>query len=272
MSSRTPLAVPLVAVVLAAFAAEGVAAQRSLSVDSWRSQLRVEPSGDVDVTETITYRFDGSWNGVYRDVLVSGERQDGSTWRLFLDDVEAVDGRGGELRHETSREGDRLRIKVWVPEARNATRTVIFRYRVENALIHHSSDEQFEGEAFDELNWNVTGQQSRIPIRTASASVRLPEGASGVRGRAWEGPYGSTDSAAVTVEDGLVRASTTRRLAPHEGLTVAAAWDAGVVDRPGALARAGLWPRRRSSGRQTPARCRFPASVARRARGRSRPA
>ncbi len=66
-----------------------------------------------------------------------------------------------------------------------------------------------------------------------------------MRARAWAGPYGSRDEDVdLTVEGASVAARTEEELAPREGLTVAVAWDAGAVDRPGAAARAGLWMER----------------------------
>ncbi|MFW6192723.1 MAG: DUF2207 domain-containing protein, partial [Gemmatimonadota bacterium] len=225
-------------------AASGAAAQgRSLEVESFESDVRVFSTAAVEVTEAITYRFDGSWNGVYRHVPVRGERTDGSEWRMKLELLSVEDADGEELRHETSMKDGRFRVKTWVPGARDTTRTVVFRYRLENALLFHRTDEEdFEGDDFDELNLNVTGHGTEVPVRSASATFHLPAGAAGVRARAWAGSYGSrAEDVDVSVEGAIVRASAEDELAPGEGMTVAVAWDAGVVDRPGALSRAGFW-------------------------------
>lgn len=238
------LSVVLLAGLLAATAGPAAAQGRQLSVESWSSDVRVYRTAAVEVSEHLTYRFQGSWNGVYRDVRVSGERADGSRWRIFVDVESVTDGEGEDLRWETSREGEHRRIKVWVPEAEDATRTVVFRYRVEGALqFHRSEDEGFEGEEFDELFWNVTGHASEIPIRSASATVHLPAEVEGVRGRAWQGPFGSRQEARVEVRGTSVEAGAVGTLEANEGLSVAVAWDAGVVERPGPVARTGLWLR-----------------------------
>jgi hypothetical protein len=212
-------------------------------VERFESDVRVFSTAAVEVTEAITFRFEGSWNGVYRNIPIRGERTDGSEWSIKLDLLSVQSASGEELRHETSLEDGRVRVKTWVPDARDTTRTVVFRYRLENALLFHRSDEEdFEGEDFDELNLNVTGHGWDVPIRSASATFHLPSGASGVRARAWAGPYGSRDEDVdLAVEGATVVARAEEELAPREGLTVAVAWDAGVVDRPGAGARAGLW-------------------------------
>jgi uncharacterized membrane protein len=113
---------------------------------------------------------------------------------------------------------------------------VVIEYRVRNALL-------FEDE-YDELYWNATGDEWPVAIESASASVWLPEGVSGVRAQAFTGGYGSREQAARVAIDGrriTVRAS--RPLGFREGLTVDVAWDPGVVDRPTVLDKAGFFIR-----------------------------
>ncbi len=82
-------------------------------------------------------------------------------------DIESVtDDEGRELKYESSRERHYRKLKIWVPGAADATRTVKLRYRVANGLRFF--DEH------DELYWNVTGDEWEVPIESASAHVRLP--------------------------------------------------------------------------------------------------
>ncbi|MGD8361392.1 MAG: DUF2207 domain-containing protein, partial [Gemmatimonadota bacterium] len=46
----------------------GLAAQRTLVMEHFDAELRVEPDGDVQVAETLRLRFQGSWNGIYRNL------------------------------------------------------------------------------------------------------------------------------------------------------------------------------------------------------------
>ena len=45
-----------------------LAAQRTLVMERFDTELQVEPDGDVQVTETLLLRFRGSWNGIYRNL------------------------------------------------------------------------------------------------------------------------------------------------------------------------------------------------------------
>jgi hypothetical protein len=58
--------------LIAAFlvAATPAAAQRMLAIENFSASIVVNTDGSLDVTETITARFNGKWNGIYRTVPV----------------------------------------------------------------------------------------------------------------------------------------------------------------------------------------------------------
>ena len=193
------------------------AAQRSLEIQSFDVTVEVQEDGDIQVMESIRIRFNGAWNGFYRTIPVEYRTPQGFSYRLFLD-VEGVTDEGGrELEREISREGPYRKVKIWVPDAVDATRTLTLRYSSPNALRFF--------EEHDELYWNVTGTEWDVPIRSASALIQLPEGASGLRASAFTGAYGSTaqNARVEEIESGFYF-ETTRGLDFREGLTVVAGW------------------------------------------------
>lgn len=243
----------LVAATLLAIAAAGpLTAQdgRSWRLESFHADVEVFRSGQIVVTETIRPRFEGRYNGIFRTIPVEYRTPAGFRYELRLD-VEAVtDETGSGLRYERDREGEYVKVKVWVPGAVDATKTVLIRYRVHNGLRFFEADEgrdEIES-AYDELYWNVTGTEWPVPIDRASATIRLPVDVAGVRAHAFTGAYGSVArDARVTIEGSRIEAATARPLGFREGLTVGVAWDAGVVERPTALDRtfslfAANWP------------------------------
>lgn len=217
---------------------------REWRIEDFHTDIRVFSTGVVEITERIRVRFDGSFNGVYRTIPIEyrGPRGFNVTLRLDVEGVE--DGSGTPLRYELSRERHYRKVKIWVPNARDAVRTVVIRYRAENALLHFSEDDV----EWDELYWNVTGDEWPVPIDASSARIQLPSAVTGLRARAFTGRYGSDESAAdVRVADveRAVEVRSLRGLGIHEGLTVVVAWDARaggaggdyVVHRPGRLER-----------------------------------
>ena len=132
---------------------------------------------------------EGEPSGYYE--LASQDLDDGAgapSYRLFLEVEDVRDESGQILRVEESRERDNRKIKIWVPGARDVTRTLNLRYTVPNALKYF--------EEHDELYWNVTGTEWEVPIREASAMVELPAGVTGLRATAFTGAYGSSEKEA----------------------------------------------------------------------------
>jgi Predicted membrane protein (DUF2207) len=211
--------------LLACLAATPAQAQRSLAIQRFDAAIVVEPGGAVAVTETITARFTGSWNGIYRSVPVDYHTPQGFNWTLRLDLLGATDQNGQRFKVENKRERHYIKYKIWIPGAENATRRVVLRYRARNGLRFF--------EDHDELYWNVTGDEWDVPIEAASATIQLPSRATGIRAVAFNGIYGSTARDA-TVETGgtTIRITMPHRLDFHEGLTAVVGWDKGLVSEP----------------------------------------
>jgi hypothetical protein len=207
------------------------AGQRTLVIDRFDAKIDVAADGSIAVEEVIQPTFTGSWNGIYRTIPVEYRTPQGLNYTLRLTVDSVVDGAGDALKWESSRERHYRKLKIWVPGARDTTKTVVIRYRVANGLRFF--DEH------DELYWNVTGDEWDVPIQSASAEIRLPSGVTGLRAGAFTGGYGSTDKdASVSIEPPAVRIQTTSPLSFREGLTAVVGWDPGVVKRPTAVDRA----------------------------------
>ena len=229
-SERSVPKVPLVLLFLA-LSATSLSAQRSYSIEGFDAQIRVNRDASIDVTETITARFVGSYNGLFRTIPITYRNAQGLNWTLDVSLQSARDDAGRNLRTETSREGANIKFKVWIPGAMNATRTLVLRYHATNGLRFF--DEH------DELYWNVTGDQWEVPIRAATAEITLPPGATGLRAIAFNGMYGSTArDARVTIDGNVVRIVMPHALDYHEGLTAVVGWDKGLVTAPTAVDRA----------------------------------
>ena len=216
---------------LLAATADRAVAQRSLVIERFDAVIRVEPDGTIDVTETITARFTGAWNGIYRSIPVKYRTAQGFNWTLGLDVLGATDADGQPLRLESGREGHYVKLRMWIPGAEDATRTAVLHYRATNALRFF--DEH------DELYWNVTGDEWEVPIEAATARIELPPNATGLRAIAFNGAYGSTaQDASVAIEGTAVRIAMPHALSFYEGLTAVVGWDKGIVPEPTATARA----------------------------------
>ncbi len=230
-SERAVPKVPLVLLLMTLSATASLAAQRSYSIERFDAQIRVNKDAGIDVTETITARFVGSYNGLYRTIPIKYRNAQGLNWTLGVSLQSARDDGGRDLRTETSREGPSVKYKIWIPGAVNATRTLVLRYHATNGLRFF--DEH------DELYWNVTGDEWEVPIAAATTEIDLPAGATGMRAIAFNGIYGSTArDARVAIDGHVVRITMPHPLDYHEGLTAVVGWDKGLVTAPTVTDRA----------------------------------
>ncbi|HEX2211091.1 MAG TPA: DUF2207 domain-containing protein [Longimicrobium sp.] len=221
--------------------AQPAGAQRSDStivIESYDTELAVQPSGVVDVTEVLRFAFTGSWNGILRDLSLNHHTADGRREKLDLEIVSVTDERGRPYRVEREEpDGWTRRLRIWIPGAENAERTVVIRYRVSNAIRFYFAEgaedrPAVDAQNFDEIYWNVTGNDWTMPIRNASARVVLPFGAVPTRVASYTGYAGDTGTEAVAEVDSAtrtVRFETLRELSEGEGLTVAVGWPAGAI-------------------------------------------
>ncbi|MFL5538634.1 MAG: DUF2207 domain-containing protein, partial [Longimicrobiaceae bacterium] len=225
----------LLAVLLslaAALAAPSALHARDITIRDYRSDVVVNRDGTTDVTETLRVYFEGSWNGIFRDLSLQHETGQGRRERLRVEVLGVTDGEGRGLAFDREKpESGVLRLRISVPGASDAERTVVVRYRVMNAVRFFYANDV--GGTHDELYWNVTGNAWGFPIEHTLARFTVPDGALPTQQHAYTGYDRSTGSdATVEVRGQTVTAEVTRTLAPGEGLTLAVAWPAGVLARP----------------------------------------
>lgn len=234
----------------------GVATARSIVIEDFDAALTVAVNGSLEVVETIRLRFEGQWNGIQRFIPVDYQAGPSGSYRLRLAVERVTDAAGAPLRVDRSHVGHSLALKIWVPGAADAVRTVVIRYRVANALRFF--------EDHDELYWNITGDEWPYPIGRARAVISLPVAVANVRANAFTGGYGSGEQtvsisidgerrdpdkgftrdaeAAAPAERGhVVEVAAARPLGIREGLTAAVAWNPGVIRRPTAWERRLAW-------------------------------
>jgi uncharacterized membrane protein len=206
------------------------AATREYSIKDFNEQVTVNPDGTIEVTEMIDVRFVGAYHGIYRTIPVEYDTPQHLNYSLLVEPLSITDDDAHPLKYEQTRQGRSLKFKIAVPNAENATRTVILRYRILNALRFFEDHE--------ELYWNVTGDEWDVPIESASAHIELPDGTTGIRAVAYTGVFGSrAQDARVQVNGNKVEIQTNHPLGFHEGLTAVVGWDKGFVHEPGTGAR-----------------------------------
>ena len=207
------------------------AQERSIAIQQFQSAITVRPDASLDIIETIDARFTGQWNGLYRTVPVVYRNAQNFNWTIRLNLLSATDDHGQSLKTETNREGNSLKIKIWIPDARDKVKTVVLHYEVKNGLRFFPDH--------DELYWNITGDEWDIPIEAVKATISLPSGAGGLRAIAYNGAYGATArDAVVTIASSQIAVAMPKPLGFHEGITAVVGWNKGLIAEPTATDKA----------------------------------
>ena len=228
---KIPRAIAPVLLVLLVSVFTGVAQAKSWRVADFQDSITVAVDGSAVVTERITLVFEGEWHGIHRTIPIEYPGPNGTNYELFLAVTSITDGSGGKLKYDSSTKDGFRDLKIYIPDAVDATRTVELTYQVRNGTRFFDSH--------DEFYWNVTGNDWPVPIDHASATVRFPMFAAGsLRAQAFTGVYGSTQrDATATVDGAEAHFETTNPLPMRGGLTIDLYIPKDVLKEPSALAK-----------------------------------
>jgi len=202
---------------------------KSWRVSDFQDNITVEHDGSAVVAERITLTFVGEWHGIHRTIPVEYPGPNGTNYELFLKVTSVTDGSGGKLKYESSTANGARDLKIYIPDAIDATRTVEITYRVRNSTRFFKD--------YAEFYWNVTGNDWPVPIDHAAATVRFPDSAaSSLRAQAFTGVYGSTQRDAISkVEGAQAQFETSNPLPMRGGLTIDVYIPGGILEEPSGL-------------------------------------
>src|SRR5271167_5004229 len=211
---------------------------RNWRVTDFQDTVAIAPDGTAQVSEKITLAFVGAWHGIHRTIPVEYPGPAGTNYTLFVKVMSVTDENGSKLKYDSSKSGNYRDLKIYIPDAVDATRVVNIDYTVRNGVRFFDSG----GESYDEFYWNVTGNDWPVPIDHASASVHFPDAANGsLRAQAFTGVYGSTErDASAKVEGSAAEFETKNPLPMRGGLTIDVYIPKGVLKEPGRLTKL-LW-------------------------------
>jgi uncharacterized membrane protein YgcG len=237
---RYPLPLLLTALaVVALLAGAAPAMAQSERILNFRSVVVVHPDASMTVTEDITVKATGRQirRGIVRDFPTTYRDRLGNTVTVGFKVLEVLrDGQTEPYHIQSAANGVKIYIGQKKVFLRPGVYTYTIRYQVDRELGFFKD--------FDELYWNVTGNGWTFPIDRAEAVIELPSGAKILRYAVYTGYQGERGHD-VTVKPGDrdIVFTTTRGLAPKEGLTVAVAWPKGVVHEPSGQEKVGFFLR-----------------------------
>ncbi len=210
----------------------------------FHSDIVVNTDASMDVTEAITVTSEGNRirHGIFRDFPTRYADKHGVQQTVDFD-VQSIarDGNAEPYNIESISGGKRIRIGDKDTFIQSGTHEYVIRYHTARQLGFY--------EKFDELYWNVTGNGWDFEIQDASVSVQLPQGAVIQQSSIYTGSFGSSgsDAKSSSSSPNEFSADTTRVLRSSEGLTIAVAWQKGIVTSP-TSSQEQLWRLRDNAG------------------------
>ncbi|MEZ6093020.1 MAG: DUF2207 domain-containing protein [Pirellulaceae bacterium] len=196
-------------------------------IHSYHSEVTVAESGELMVVETIKVRAEGNQikRGIYRDFPTLFKTQMGVSVEVPFKVTSVLrDGQGETYRTERLKNGFRVYIGNPNVFLNAGDYTYTIEYTTDFQIAYYKE--------YDELYWNVTGNQWAFPITEASATVRLPAGVdySNLKTKSFTGADGSKASnATVEASRDELKFRTTKPLEAQEGLTIVVAIPKGFI-------------------------------------------
>ncbi len=231
MSRLTTLILLVLSFLSFSFQAES----RAELIKNFHSEITINRDGTVNVREDIEYDFQyAERHGIYRDIPYKYD-YGYKRYSIRLDVNSVTDFNGDPYKYEVSSSGGSIHIRIGDPDT---TVTGVHGYRIEYTVM--GAIAFFEDH--DELYWNVTGDEWRVPIMRAGARVSFDAGTSdGVEAECYTGVRGSTDKECnYKISPDSVSFLATNSLWAGQGLTIAVGLPKGSIEEPSAMTKA-IW-------------------------------
>lgn len=198
-------------------------------IKDFESTVVVNQDASITVTEKIQAVCLGHniKHGIYRDIPYKYHTSSGyqTDTHLKVLDVK-IDGRRADFHQVVRTPFVRIYMgnkKIFLPHGMHSFEITYTMKRMVGFF-----------DKYDELYWNVTGNQWAFPIERASVVIILPKDTRFMQFATYTGRLGSKKTMARVTDKGprSIAFETTAPLNPGEGFTVAAAWPPGIIERP----------------------------------------
>jgi uncharacterized membrane protein len=137
-------------------------------INDFQTQVTINNDSSINVREEIVYDFaDQESHGIYRFIPISYQAR-GGNYRLRISDISVTDETGANYNFTISYPGKNIELKIGdANRLISGQHTYIISYKVKKAINYFDT--------WDELYWNITGNEWEVPIKNASASIVLPD-------------------------------------------------------------------------------------------------
>lgn len=205
--------------VLAVLPAHAARADSGWVINDFSSRIGILSDGRIHVEENIKATFSDQKHGIYRDLPVVYQDQSGQRYTII--DVLSVSQDGQTAVSAIERNGANLRIRIG-----DANKLIEGEHNYQIVYLATGVLNSFSG--YDELYWNVTGNDWAVPIQRSSAVVDVP--APILQSSCYAGGFGgNTPCDQKTNQGQKAEFYQNNLLEAGQGLTVAVGFEKGAV-------------------------------------------
>jgi len=197
-------------------------------ITSFDSNTKINLDGTVNIKETIVYDFGTeSRHGIFRDITTIKVNKENKKYHLYISDVSVVDQKGLPYTFALTDNNENINIRIGDADKYvTGVNTYIVSYVVSGALTYFDT--------FDELYWNVSGNDWNVPISKISTKIELPNEVlqlpNEIKAVCYTGAKGSSEQDCdVVVTGNGVDIKTLNPLTSFSGLTVAVNFPNNIV-------------------------------------------
>ena len=191
------------------------------TIRTFDANIKIQPSGYIRITETISVDFNQDKRGLIRSIPYLYNNSEGEEHYTELN-IHSVSRNGQAETFEESRDNGYVNIRVG-NENKYLTGEHTYRIEYQAAGVLQA----FKG--YDELYWNVTGQDWEAAIQHATATVTLPQDKI-TQTSCYQGVLGSKDSCTIEqIDNQAVVFTANKELLTGHGLTIAVGFTSGMV-------------------------------------------
>lgn len=190
-------------------------------ISDYKVEIQVNQDATVNVKETILYDFgDEQRHGIFRDIPYKYKTSAGS-FNLRYSDFSVKDENNSDYDFSISTKGDDYSIKIGDEDVTvTGKKEYIISYNVNRAISYFSD--------YDELYWNVIGNQWEVPIRKATIVMN---GFGITNTKCYFGKYGENNDCSVEQMKNTYQTSI-ENIGDGSGVTIVMGFNKGVLHEP----------------------------------------
>ena len=205
----------------------------SEEIKDFYSEIFISSDGSINVQENIEYDFGYELrHGIFREIPYKYEIGI-KNYNLRMNVIRVTDFKENPYNYKVNRERGRMIVKVGDPDKEiTGVHDYRIEYLVDGAIVFFKEH--------DELYWNVTGNEWRVPIRKAGAKIyfdrEIPEG---VKATCYTGVYGSkAKDCTFSITPNGVEFNVLRGFRAGEGLTIVVGLPKGILKEASSFKKA----------------------------------